>query len=604
MAKQEKTAAELYREERKARIAKAAKKNAKKSHNVTISKGTQKAIAVLLVIALVAGIVGFSISNSGMLERGDVALKIGDTEVTKAEYSYYYNSIFSNYFNNSYYYDYYYGSGYGAMYTGYDYSVSPDTQSYSGEIEGVDNPMWTDYFKQSALESLKYVKGAVAYAAENGIELGEEDLAEVDETIESIETAADESNYSTAAYLRAYYGKAMTLDMLRKICEEQSLTNKVQEVVTAEYAEAYSKDEVENTFKEDLETYGAVSLRSYVIEAETVTVEAESEDEEDTEEVTDETMADAKAEAEAFAAAVTDEASFKTVAAQYEKEAGTETYAEFETDDSLTLSEDVTYEDLYYDSYDEDLCTWAFNEKTEKNETYILESDGEGYTVYMMVDPVHHAPDELTYDVRHILLKFTESEDETEETEETEEETEEVKAEMLDTSKYEDVVIDIDVDLENTTEPALYNKIQDILIKYLDGDRTEDYFAELAAEYTEDSNGEDGGIYEDVTLGYMVSEFENWAIEDGRQYGDVGIVETTYGYHIMYYIGSEVTTWEDTIRNDLASAEYETFISELEEGENVAISGEDEEVLLSVEEFTVSLAKTQIRNINSSSSSY
>ena len=43
MAKQEKSAAELYREERKARIAKAAKKNAKKQHKVILTKGMKKA---------------------------------------------------------------------------------------------------------------------------------------------------------------------------------------------------------------------------------------------------------------------------------------------------------------------------------------------------------------------------------------------------------------------------------------------------------------------------------------------------------------------------------------------------------------------------------
>ena len=129
MANQEKSAAELYREERKERLAKAAKKNAKKSHNVVLTKKSKTAIAVVLVLALVAGIVAFSINNSGVLERGKVAFTVGDTEVSMAEYSYYYNSAFSNYFNYSYQYDYYYGEGMGAMYTGYDYSVSPDQQA-------------------------------------------------------------------------------------------------------------------------------------------------------------------------------------------------------------------------------------------------------------------------------------------------------------------------------------------------------------------------------------------------------------------------------------------------------------------------------------------
>ena len=141
MAKQEKTAAELYREERKARIAKAAKKNAKKQHKVILTKGMKKAIAAVVVLAIVAGIGAFSVSNSGVLERGKTAFYVGDVEVTAPEYGYYYSSAFNNYFQYSYQYDYYYGTGMGKLYTGYDYSVSPDEQAYGDKIEGVENPM-------------------------------------------------------------------------------------------------------------------------------------------------------------------------------------------------------------------------------------------------------------------------------------------------------------------------------------------------------------------------------------------------------------------------------------------------------------------------------
>ena len=170
MAKQEKTAAELYREERKARIAKAAKKNAKKQHKVILTKGMKKAIAAVVVLAIVAGIGAFSVSNSGMLERGKVAFTVGDVEVTAPEYGFYYSSAFSNIFNMSYQYETYYGAGMGAMATGYDYTVSPDAQAYSGKVEGVEKPMFTDYFEEYAISSIKYVKASVKYAAENGIE--------------------------------------------------------------------------------------------------------------------------------------------------------------------------------------------------------------------------------------------------------------------------------------------------------------------------------------------------------------------------------------------------------------------------------------------------
>ena len=214
----------------------------------------------------------------------------------------------------------------------------------------------------------------------------------------------------------------------------------------------------------------------------------------------------------------------------------------------------------------------------------------------MMVAPVHKTPDDYTYDVRHILIQFPE------ETEEAEE-TEEVEVELLDPSQYE-VTVDIDVDLDKTGNKALYKEAQTILEDYLAGDMTEEAFADLAKLHSADGNAADGGIYEDVTLGYMVSEFEDWAMEDGRKYGDVGIVETQYGYHIMYFIGTETTTWADLIRDDKGAADYEEFSLEIETADNVKIDGIVEESIASVEEFIVKLAKQQIRSIQQSASSY
>ncbi len=592
MAKQEKTAAELYREERKARIAKAAKKNAKKSHKIILTKGNKIAIAVVLIVALVAGIGAFAINNSGVLERGKTAFYVGDVEVKAPEYGYYYNSIFSNFFNYSYQYDTYYGAGMGKMYTGYDYSVSPDVQAYDGEIEGVENPMFTDYFEQSAKDSIKYVKASVKYAEENGIELDENDLASVDETIETLKSTAKENNYSVSAYLRAFYGKGMTLDLLRQICEEQTLATKVQTVKTEEFGDAYSEEEIEDVYNKDLTVYGVVSLRLYEVVADTVEVPAEEEGEEATNEVTEETMAAAKTKAESFASKVSDVASFKATAAEFEKLAENDKWEEMKTDDSKTAVTDTDYSNLSYDVSDEKFLDWAFDKATKAGETYIVENEDTGYSVYMMEAPVHKAPDEFTYDVRHILIEFPEEE---------KEEKEDVEVELLDPSEY-DVTVDIDVDLENTGDKALYKEAQTILEDYLAGAMTEDAFAELAKQHSADSNASEGGIYEDVTEGYMVAEFEDWALEKGRKYGDVGIVETQYGYHIMYFIGTETTTWADVIRADKGADDYEEFITELENADNVKIDRIDEEGVASAEEFVVKLAKQQIRSISQSAS--
>ena len=59
-----------------------------------------------------------------------------------------------------------------------------------------------------------------------------------------------------------------------------------------------------------------------------------------------------------------------------------------------------------------------------------------------------------------------------------------------------------------------------------------------------------GGLYEDVAVGMMVEPFENWCFEEGRQYGDTGLVKTTYGYHIMYFVDEE-PVWFATARDEL-----------------------------------------------------
>ena len=36
----------------------------------------------------------------------------------------------------------------------------------------------------------------------------------------------------------------------------------------------------------------------------------------------------------------------------------------------------------------------------------------------------------------------------------------------------------------------------------------------------------------------MVPSFENWCIDDSRQYGDTGVVDSDYGCHIMYFVSN------------------------------------------------------------------
>ena len=55
----------------------------------------------------------------------------------------------------------------------------------------------------------------------------------------------------------------------------------------------------------------------------------------------------------------------------------------------------------------------------------------------------------------------------------------------------------------------------------------------------------------------MVAPFEEWCFDESRQYGDTGLVRTSYGYHIMYFVGSEeiwVGDVQDVMMNERSLA--------------------------------------------------
>ena len=79
-------------------------------------------------------------------------------------------------------------------------------------------------------------------------------------------------------------------------------------------------------------------------------------------------------------------------------------------------------------------------------------------------------------------------------------------------------------------------KANDLLTEWKNGEHTEDSFAFMAAENSQDPGSvENGGLYEDIYPGKMVDEFDAWCFDAARQPGDTGIVKTSYGYHIMYF---------------------------------------------------------------------
>lgn len=95
------------------------------------------------------------------------------------------------------------------------------------------------------------------------------------------------------------------------------------------------------------------------------------------------------------------------------------------------------------------------------------------------------------------------------------------------------------------------NTAQGLLNQWLAGDKTEDSFANLALNNSQDSATLlNGGLCGGMTTDNTVDQpFKDWYLDPSRQSGDYDLIKTKDGYHVMYYVKEE------------AQWEYETWLS-------------------------------------------
>ena len=105
--------------------------------------------------------------------------------------------------------------------------------------------------------------------------------------------------------------------------------------------------------------------------------------------------------------------------------------------------------------------------------------------------------------------------------------------------------------IEESDWQACQKMAQDVLDEWLAGEATEESFAQLAGKYSSDpGSNTNGGLYTGVEKGEMIDTFDAWCFDGSRKIGDYGIVRTDYGYHIMYFSGTE-EYWHAVCREEV-----------------------------------------------------
>lgn len=534
-----KTQAEIYREERKERLAKAAAKQAKKSPKISKTKKiVGKVIAIALAVVVALGAFGGILNFFGVPQKV-LTVSIGDSDYkfTVAEYNYYYYNSWYNYHYQSYQYDSYYGEGTGASLLGYDYTKSPAEQEYTDDMSAMtgvaledlgnpENPTWADVFTYGAINQIISVKYGVDKAEEIGLTLTEEQEKEIDDAMEEVRESAKEKDYSLDRWFHAQIGKGLSEKIIRQIEEESVLATAYYEKLQQDTLNAVTTDRINAEYNENRDAYDIMSARIYTF----APAEADVKDDATAEEkkaAEDKAAAETKADAEAFFAAVTDEESFVKAADRAIFTADND--SELDPDES-TAATDITYADL--ESLGEDVAKWAYDDARKVGEKKLFAHEDGSYTIIYVTVLPHKDTAVSSSDVRHILVAFEEKTD----------------------ADGNEVALTAD---EKATYKAEAQKILDEFKK----NPTVENFAELTKKYTDDvdsaGNPNNDGLYENVAdNGQYVEAFTNWAVDAARKPGDTGIVETEYGYHIMYYVEANGDAWYETVKNALYSEDF------------------------------------------------
>ena len=106
---------------------------------------------------------------------------------------------------------------------------------------------------------------------------------------------------------------------------------------------------------------------------------------------------------------------------------------------------------------------------------------------------------------------------------------------------------------ENVTEDEALSRLTAARDEYLAGDQTQESFIKLADKfYDSESEDEDGGSYVRISKGDMAEPIDKWMFDESRKEGDIEIIKSEGGYHLVYYIGQDIIKWQLEVKSEMS----------------------------------------------------
>ncbi len=401
---------------------------------------------------------------------------------------------------------YFFNSNY-QSYAQYASYLGIDTgSSLKAQTSSIGTGTWFDYFASLTKSYVNEVLALCEAAKANGISLDDSDYDAIDESIASLKETASAYGYTINQYLITAFGAGINTKDVKNCLELTALASKYSEGFYASLS--YTDEQLETYYEENKSSFDGVDVIAVTVSSSYFT-----EKDEDGNPIGDTTAASdaAKAQAETIAVAGSmDE--FNAAIREYLLTYGGA------TEDDVDAMVEQCYSKHVLASAISDISDWAFSASV--GETQVSGEDGATqFSVYYLAKTAYR--DETpNRNVRHILFS-------------------------------------VDTYADDT-------KASEVYAEWESAGFTEDKFVELNNTYNEDTVSiENGGLYEEVYDGQMMTEFNDWLFDESREVGDHDIVETSYGWHIMYYVGEgSKTAWENTAESALQSNDYSALVEE------------------------------------------
>ena len=464
------------------------------------------AIFLAAVIAVVAtfGVRYYTVPNGKegkYMNPASVVATVDGQKISIGMYDYYYASIVS-------YYEQYASYGYYSLDTTKDYSKQYTTDDDGNKIS------WQKFFETEALKEVEQITTYYSKALEEGVTLTSAQKKTIEKQISTLKDSASQNDVSLDQYIKANFGTYCSEDTIRIMLEQYYLSAnykgkfKCETKVTDNDVDKYYNDH-KNDYKK-IEFY-------YIASPYDATDDNSKNESIKTAEKIMAKMKDKKSVValvpEVYSSYIDSQvkSSMEQDSKLTEKKAREEAIKSYESNVVTTVSGSES-------PFDDKMNTWLFSDDTKVGSKKYYIDESAGYIYIVLKTSKASVEENETYTVRHILVAPESGSNSSSSTSEKTEYTDEQWA-------------------------AAKKKADNILAKFNKTDKSEYEFAKLAEQYSTDSastssgsNDSFGGLYESVTLGQMVPDFEKWSIDDSRKYGDTGIVKSDYGYHIMFFI--------------------------------------------------------------------